>query len=155
LTGDPARVSLLASVLQYTIHHYGDICSLAGLVLTILVYRRVSALYRYYVLIGRLPKILGDLRLHGTHLIKYHGRFASSTNEILLTLGLAKVTLQALRPKLPKLHGSRVDNLIDDIQRYTQQPNGPDALYRIYVSLEELIEHLKQMSEDIVWDRQF
>jgi hypothetical protein len=102
-----------------------------------------------------MPKILSDLRLHGTHLIKYHGSFASSTNEILLTLGLAKVTLQSLRPKLPKQYCSKVDTLIDDMRRYALQPNGPEALYRIYVSLEELIERLKQMSEDIVWDRQF
>lgn len=139
-------MSAIASIL-------GLFVSVVGLILTIVVYVKVKNLQEDYLFRGRVPVLVGELRQHATNLADYHRESASSRNLIEAELSRVRSTVKALEMKLGRSERASVTRLSERVNGFNTGM-GKEALWAIYVQMQEVIEDVKNVQEDRSWNRQ-
>ena len=143
----------------------GSIASILALIVTLLVWLRVRAIQRRFILKARLPQLIESLQGNANNLSRYLERFTKSRREINTELSACESTLRNLLPKLSGDARSEARQLTHFIRTHgvpwwkRMNPNRHsaklrvDTAWKMYDKLQALIGKLEHVSRDVQWSR--
>ena len=129
----------------------GNIASIVGLALTILVFLNTKKIKEYYLLRARVPELIDKLTECSSKLAEQHREFEESRDLISVELGRAEVVLKSLEAKLKGRGRDSVRSLIKSVKNYDVKTQERDSLWAVYVGMTKVIDELRDLQEDLKW----
>ncbi len=131
----------------------GSLCSILGLVLTILLLTKVGRISRRFLFQARFPALKKKVASHRSTLSTLLNTYPDSSTDLAIELQKCHATLKSLKRKIGLAQRSNISSLLKQIKRLPP-PSAPpqkDAIYQVYLDLVLLEEELQNLSEDIKW----
>jgi hypothetical protein len=137
-----------------------DVASIAGLTITILVWRQVRSIKRSFVLRARIPEILIALKSINANLLNGFGAPGEPSRDPRADLARLHAVLVNLLQKVERPQRALVKALQDEIREGNRltalnlpllQGISRDAIWQVYFGVEGLLESLKQVTKDNKW----
>jgi len=131
----------------------GNVSSILGLLVTLVVFVKLRHIHRSFLFQARLPDLRKKIAGHRSTISRLLSTFADSAHEIETEIHRCHANLQSLRRKLGRVHAGSVRNLLKQTREATKGPGSPsrDKVRQIYLSLVLLEEELENLSRDIKW----
>jgi len=129
----------------------GDICSVLGFIITLVVLFKVGGIQRSFLAQARLPGLRRKIRGHCANLSKFLDDFTSTDPNIATEVRKCHANLQNLLPKLEDKASVKV--LVAFTAQLIKATGLPDKeqVRKLHTGLVGLEEELDNLSEDIKW----
>lgn len=131
----------------------GNIASIIGLVITILILNNLRKIHSEYLFKIRSPILLKRLKEYSQNILRYQNDIERFYNEIDMNLSLCGASLKSFEGKVPKNIKKDIYNIRSSINHYLQQPlsykqkNANEISRKVRVMIEEL----SNLHEDIMY----
>jgi len=131
----------------------GNLASIAGLIVSLLVLWGVRRIRLHFLLRARIPEIMKDLEDRADRFSKLLKEFESQRNQCKNEMSICQPVLHNLRDKLPRQSRTEVDSLLSTIKRVRGHGIvvSKDTAWEFYTDLQALIESVKQFEQDTKW----
>jgi len=131
----------------------GNVCSVVGFLLTLLVLLKLRRIYRSFLFQARLPDLRKKIKGHRSALARLLNNFADAGAEIAAEIQKCHANLQNLRTKLGRRQAASVTALLKQTADFGLSSVAPskEEVRRVYLALVLLEEELENLSEDIKW----
>lgn len=136
-----------------TFSNISDIASLASFALTVWVLWDVRRIRKSYSFAARIPTLAVKLRHHAATLSQYLNDFESFRSQVPEELARTEVTLLSLRRRLSGPQRSFAVSALRKVRRYRADDHDGADVRAIYLSLTQLEEGVKELREDLKWER--
>ena len=130
----------------------GNTASIISLIITVYLFYAVRKIKSFYVSKARVPELIRELKEHASHLAEFHRDFEDSSEQVLLEIGKAEVTLKSLRNKVQRPTRKSVSRVLKLIKTYTPFYRTKDNLWKIYVEMQKLIQEIAGAQSDRDWE---
>jgi hypothetical protein len=131
----------------------GTVSSIIGLLLTVIVFINIRKIKNFYLFRARVPELIDKLSVHSSNIASYQYESSDSLQNIPLELAKAEVVLQSLEKKLKGQTRISVQELLKIVREFDVSNNTRDDLWNIYVGMMKVIEQIKDIQEDLRWER--
>jgi hypothetical protein len=141
----------LNSLHDYLKVNYGNIASVAGLVLTAITLFNVRKIRNYYNFMGRSDTFVERLRRHSERLTYYLEDFAASKASVPVELKLTGATLESLEQILPGSQKQPVKRLLRKIRKYNATSSERYELRDIHDDILVVVQKVVDAQENLKW----
>lgn len=136
-----------------TLSDWGSLASLAALVGTIWVIWTVRNIRSYYILRARVPDLARKLRKHASSLSEYLNDLKAFAHQTAAELASLEATLGSIKGKLRGDPKKTVARLVKTVRSARSSPIAEVSIRSIYIELVKANEQIKQLQEDLTWER--
>lgn len=136
-----------------TLSDWGSVASITGLAVTIWVVWTVRNIRNYYVVRTRVPDLAKRLRKHAVNLSEYLNDLPTFAHPAAAELALLEATLGSIKGKLGGDPKKTVKRLLKTVRDARSAPVLEEPTRAIYVELVKANEQIKQLQEDLTWER--
>ena len=139
-----------------TLSNFGNIASIIGVIVTILVFLRVKKIHLGYLFKIRGPIIVDKLRGYSDNILIYLNDIDSYQSDLTRDLRLCTANLKNLRKKVPKDIRKTIKMLDKKINKYISMPSSyqVDYVRGINNDIQALIEECLNLREDLNWSNE-
>lgn len=133
----------------------GTIASILGLFITLyILFYGIRAIKQFYVFIGRVPDIIGDLDKIASKILDILNNFEDSRSQIKRRLDDAEVSLNTLKTKISGRKPKKsIKTLLKTIKNYNPKSDGEDKLREIHSGLYKIVRVIKELQKDQKWEK--
>ena len=142
---------MLEILKRITLSDIGNVASILGLLITILVLINLRNIKRFYVFTARVPELLEKLGKHAGKISVFQKDFSNSGREIELELAEAEIVLKSLRTKLNRQAKSSAKRVLNTVKRYNRTNPNQESLWTVYVEIQKLISEVQELQSDLKW----
>lgn len=132
---------------------FGSIASTIGVILTIFVLLSLRKIRSQYIFAARVPELIEKLSDLASDISECMNDFDTFIPQISLDLGEAEVVLKSLRKKLRRKSRKSIDQLLKNMDDYNANTGDSDKLWGVYVDMSKVIAEVKDIQEDLKWER--
>lgn len=136
------------------LNHFGSICSILGLILTILILGNLRHVRRHFLFQARFPHLRKKIAKHRKSLSQLLNTYDTSKEQIQIELQKCRANLSNLKPKLNRSSGNDVNQIIKQIKSTCRSDShlSESQVREIHISLVFLEQELENLNQDIKWE---
>ena len=148
------EVNDIMSKVTASLNHFGSICSILGLVLTIFILGNLRGVRRHFLFQARFPSLKKKMAEHRKNLSQLLNTYETSKQQIQIELQKCRANLNSLKPKLNRSSRNGVNKIIKQIKSaYRPYSHLSESQVReIYLNLIFLEQELENLKQDIKWE---
>lgn len=145
---------LISKILAWTnLNNIGSIASIAGFIVTVLVFLSLRRIRRFYFVRVRIPKLAESLSSRVSKISNYMNDYENSNNNILVELAEIEAVLKSMKGKVIGDSKKSVKTSIRKISEINRSNISYDLVMENYVQLRNTLEVIKQSVEDWKWEK--
>lgn len=144
---------LLHALENMTLTQVGSLASILGLLATVYILFGVRNIESYYVFTARVPDLEKRMRQHAKKLADFLNDPGSYENQIREELAAAEITVESLRRKLKGQAKKPLKTLLANILERSRGRSKEPTLREVYLQMIKVNEHVRDLREDLKWER--
>lgn len=117
--------------------NWGNLASVIGLIVSVVVAITVRSLRRYYNFVGRSDGVVERLREHSSELTICLNDFDGSVNQVSAQVEKLRATLELLQQISPPEQQKEIKPLLKKVRRYRVQRSGRDIVAEMWPGSEK------------------
>ena len=136
------------------LNHFGTICSILGLILTIFILGNLRRIHRHFLFQARFPNLRNKIAKHRKSLSQLLNTYDTSKQQIQIELQKCRANLNSLKPKLNRSSRNGVNQVIKQIKSTCGSYShlSESQVREIHISLVFLEQELENLNQDIKWE---